>query len=541
MLPTSELSQPTIISLPRLLRQIATGEYRIPRFQRPFVWKDEQRLLLLDSIKRGLPIGSILVWETSEHILEEHKRLGPFRLPRASAADVRSYVVDGHQRLVTLYSGLVRPDPSLGAHPEDDDGNDTGRVRWPIYYDLELEEFRLAHWSGRSPERCMNLPDMMDPAALYEFQKKLLANGLRRFAARAEGLTDRFKEYTIPVVVLHTEDFGIALDCFCRANGGTPMNETHMMSAVAPSSDFAFRRRIEQIEDGLVPLGWARMDEQVLMDALKVVSGELHGELPAYRTPEELLDLGPDPEQFLESIARVVKFLEERCGVFGPEALPHPMQFVLLCQVTSLDEPVELGEAVERWFWRTTFTEFFTVASKGEAFSALAAVYYAVLNHADDARFVYPRAIAPITRFRADAVRSRALALLLARRGPLDPDGRRFNAARMLADLGAGAVPKIIPAGDLPDGTDGTENRWVIHPRKLKAMRDLLGPSLDPRRDEILLSHLITREASDLYVNGDLAGFLEVRRRDIIAMEREFVAPLGLSYAESDDVPPQGP
>jgi hypothetical protein len=68
-------------------------------------------------------------------------------------------------------------------------------------------------------------------------------------------------------------------------------------------------------------------------------------------------------------------------------------------------------------------------------------------------------------------------------------------------------------------------------------MRDLLGGSLDPRRDEILLTHLITREASDSYVRGDLRGFLEIRRRDLVAMERAFVAPLGLSYEESADLP----
>ena len=70
------LAQPNIQRLPSLLRDIQSGEIRIPRFQRPFVWEDDQRLDLFRSIYEGIPIGSILIWRTKDHALPCYDHLG---------------------------------------------------------------------------------------------------------------------------------------------------------------------------------------------------------------------------------------------------------------------------------------------------------------------------------------------------------------------------------------------------------------------------------------------------------------------------------
>ena len=65
-----------VVFLGKLVEQVAAGKVRIPRFQRPFVWKQEDLHQLLDSVLRGIPIGSILVWDTEERI-ETDERIGP--------------------------------------------------------------------------------------------------------------------------------------------------------------------------------------------------------------------------------------------------------------------------------------------------------------------------------------------------------------------------------------------------------------------------------------------------------------------------------
>jgi uncharacterized protein with ParB-like and HNH nuclease domain len=44
-----------------LIAGINKGEIKIPKFQRKFVWKDDQALKLLDSVANNYPVGSLLL------------------------------------------------------------------------------------------------------------------------------------------------------------------------------------------------------------------------------------------------------------------------------------------------------------------------------------------------------------------------------------------------------------------------------------------------------------------------------------------------
>lgn len=47
----------------RLVERVLLGEARIPPFQRGFRWGAEDVLDLLDSVYRGFPIGTLLLWK----------------------------------------------------------------------------------------------------------------------------------------------------------------------------------------------------------------------------------------------------------------------------------------------------------------------------------------------------------------------------------------------------------------------------------------------------------------------------------------------
>lgn len=49
----------------------------------------------------------------------------------------------------------------------------------------------------------------------------------------------------------------------------------------------------------------------------------------------------------------------------------------------------------------------------------------------------------------------------------------------------------------------------------------------------------MSRKAMHLLDSGDVAGFFDERRRDLIAMERRFIEGVGLSYAEHYETVPQ--
>ena len=56
------------ILLGDLLKGVDNGEYRIPRFQRNYVWQIGKVVDLIDSLLKGFPIGSLILWETKTEL-----------------------------------------------------------------------------------------------------------------------------------------------------------------------------------------------------------------------------------------------------------------------------------------------------------------------------------------------------------------------------------------------------------------------------------------------------------------------------------------
>jgi len=53
-----------LTSISQLLNEIRDGQIVLPDLQRDFVWDSDQIRMLFDSIMRGYPFGSLLLWET---------------------------------------------------------------------------------------------------------------------------------------------------------------------------------------------------------------------------------------------------------------------------------------------------------------------------------------------------------------------------------------------------------------------------------------------------------------------------------------------
>ena len=84
----------------RLMGQINAGELRLPEIQRSYVWKPAQVAGLIDSLYRGYPSGSLLLWETSQEVTERDlATTGP-----SAVTMIRPlYLLDGQQRLTSLH------------------------------------------------------------------------------------------------------------------------------------------------------------------------------------------------------------------------------------------------------------------------------------------------------------------------------------------------------------------------------------------------------------------------------------------------------
>ena len=86
-----------------LFVEIDTGQIKLPRFQREFVWDKEQSAKLIDSILKGFPTGTFIFWKTREE-LRSYKEVGNHKLPETPRGDYVQYILDGQQRVTSLYA-----------------------------------------------------------------------------------------------------------------------------------------------------------------------------------------------------------------------------------------------------------------------------------------------------------------------------------------------------------------------------------------------------------------------------------------------------
>lgn len=84
------------------------GRFRLPRFQRPYVWTDEQVLVLLDSIRRGYHFGELLLWQRY-NMPATVEQFNDVRLecPALSGIHRALIVVDGQQRIGALATAAL--------------------------------------------------------------------------------------------------------------------------------------------------------------------------------------------------------------------------------------------------------------------------------------------------------------------------------------------------------------------------------------------------------------------------------------------------
>ena len=87
-----------------LVAMLQHGEIRLPEMQRRYVWKSTRVRDLLDSLYRGYPSGSILMWQTAEDVQKQDFAIAQ----KQNAIGTQTLLLlDGQQRLTSL-SALIR-------------------------------------------------------------------------------------------------------------------------------------------------------------------------------------------------------------------------------------------------------------------------------------------------------------------------------------------------------------------------------------------------------------------------------------------------
>ena len=234
-----------------LIRQIGKGIIKIPKFQRDFVWSIDETAKLLDSILKGYPIGTFILWQTDERI-NEVKDIGNLKIPETPQGTKVQYVLDGQQRITSLYAAY------LGAKIRK-----TGEKKVTDYKNIFVnldkdlgendDQIITAESTG---EKCIPLSDVLN----FSYRKSREQEFSTNFSDDELDLIDAyctaFKTYEFSTVVLLKEDMDSAIEVFTRINtGGQKLTLFEIMSAKTydEKQEFDMEKKwgdfIEKLED----------------------------------------------------------------------------------------------------------------------------------------------------------------------------------------------------------------------------------------------------------------------------------------------------
>ena len=114
-----------------LMREVDSGAAQLPDFQRGWVWDDGRIRALILSVIHNFPVGEAMFLEYGNESI--HFKYKPIEgSPAAPTVEPDELILDGQQRLTSLYNALYRRNP---VHTRTDKGKDIDR-----YYYLDIEK-----------------------------------------------------------------------------------------------------------------------------------------------------------------------------------------------------------------------------------------------------------------------------------------------------------------------------------------------------------------------------------------------------------------
>ena len=517
---------PEVVFLGKLVERIAAGKIRVPRFQRAFVWKQTDLHALLDSVLRGFPIGSILVWDTEETI-ETTGRVGPVEVDPRPAGLV-GYLLDGQQRVSTLVGTLRLP---YGAESIVD------QVDWCVYCDLDNQEFLRTPVGGVKPQH-FPVRSLLNTAGFFTACRHIESevdnrNLVQRWLDEADRLASAFRDYQLPLIHIREADLDSAVTVFARLNRtGRKMTADEMVSALTyREGQFHLARKLDEFKDELEELEFGNLDRVLLLRAvLAALDRDIYAkdwaDLMVKKEVRARL-----PEVFESAAGGIVDALEflEDLGVTSDRLLPYGLQLVLLGEFFRLcprpaDEVVKL---LNRWFWVTSFTGWFGGVNTAQATHALSEIRN--LARGTGTGFSVVDLDAPAQpfpeRFDGRSARVRAFLLYLASLQPRSLRGAEsLDPGQLLATRGTRAVGYVFSnPGPLGEFFSSPANRMFVDADQYgQAFADLAGLS-DDELMELLPTHGFPADSVHRLRNGDREGLIRDRLDTLIAGEREFM------------------
>ncbi len=538
MAPGLEQTKASTYAIYELLDLVESGHIRIPRFQRGQRWGPGDVVKLFDSVFKGYPVGTLLLWKRLAP--EADVTLGDLQIRAPERTDAL-WVVDGQQRITSLATALLPAKGNAVAGPA-------------LYFDLHRERFGWRRPGGQGDTHLPVCEAYKLPRVMAWLRERNLEE---RMQERAFKLADRLRNYQIPTYAVETQidgDLASLREIFDRINTfGKRMTRAEVFHALT-SSDAPEGRDLPYLADRIASKGWWTVKDSTLMMCVLAMDGP--DVLRDFRT-----EFAGDSERLSSAIDRADAAIGRAAVFLRNAGVPHldlvPYQYLLvgLVRFFALHEDPSEWECVllRRWYWRAAVHG--PLPKRGST-----GTLRLTLNTING-RSVIETVLALIEGFPAERRRAKADVMrwnqadtkttlcALANLKPMDPypgNGEEPSDIDVGAALSANrdeALPRVFASASGPlAGSVANRVFWrTDHPSLPSADGPDLGSSngsehmvdADTASDpavvlaltgpEVLASHAIAEPAAAALRRGDADGFLDARQADIQRTVDDFV------------------
>lgn len=505
--------KPDILRIEELVKSVKYGEIKLPKFQRPFVWKDQDVRKLFDSIYQGYPIGSILLWLSSLPLASE-RSLGDLDI------DVKddfptNYLLDGQQRLSSLCGALYW------------NGKNKNSL-WNVSFDLDKEEFihpkdtyRISYFPLN---KLINTSDFINQCKVFDNHEKKNV-----YYERAEKLLKSIKDYKIPAVRIGDMTINEVAPIFERINStGRKLTIVDLMRAATWKGGFDLNDAIKDIKETCEYSGFFNIpDSHILRNISAYFDLGVHKEdidKLRDRTSEELQTAS---NEIISSYKRAIDFFNTNLSITSNAYIPYSMQLTLVVEFFRLNPIPDLNkiQSLCKWFWQSSFSRHFEGGGVGQISKDLSNIR--ALASGEIESIPKSKSIDYSTIFESKLMLNKAISkafvLLLSLAKPKSLyDGLQFKNEEELRFANREVLHTIVPKlfkFDLTMNFETPVNYALITSVHNTLLSDT-PPYIYLKRlqnanpdefFEILESNYINKEAYDCIIDNDFSGFIYKR------------------------------
>jgi hypothetical protein len=319
-----------------LVGAIETGVMKIPAFQRDFDWDLERTLRLLDSIAKRYPVGAFLLWDTDE-LFGAVRQIGDMDLPEVPHGKDVCYVLDGQQRITSLYAAAS--------------GATVKRERYVVFADLDADPLRQEVFTTQCDDkrRFVALHDIIG-----EYPNVSATKLSRTRQTRFQQIREAFRECRFPVVRVRNQTVDAVCEMFERVNtGGLKLDAFDIMVAKTWTPDFNLREKWDEVDRQFTATGFA-FQPRIVLQALAAHKCDRVSE-------QDFMRIGR--EEIIDAWGRVCACLELACDFLstrvrlpGTRLLSYPAVLVILARFFDLTDLVNPNATqagrLAQYYWR---------------------------------------------------------------------------------------------------------------------------------------------------------------------------------------------